>query len=207
MPTLKSSGAKTPAAAAIKQGEPQPTAAPTAAVNRPEPEPANPLAALANLTSNITLPSLPSLPKIDPTAGEPSRVAGPPAEIYRRIASGATRCWFAPWSPLKKSHIFHADADGIAKGGAVEVAVMVRDNAAPKPWGPRAFRVMLTADGEYTGIEVQNLSMNAETAAPMRADVFHWAQDGQECKLKPPPEETGPPPPPVKAAKAKVKKK
>jgi hypothetical protein len=165
-----------------------------------------------SLTDLAQLPKIPasaltniSLPTIDPTAGEPGRVSGPPAEIYRRIASGSARCWFAPRSPLKTTHIFHADADPPAKGGAVEAAVMVRDPAAPKPWGPRAFRVMLTADGDYTAIEVQNLSMSAEVASLMRADVFHWAQNGQQCKLKPPPEEAGPPPPPAKAAKVKKK--
>jgi hypothetical protein len=148
-----------------------------------------------------------SLPAIDTTAGEPGRVSGPPAEIYRLIASGSARCWFAPRSPLKTTHIFHADAEPPAKGGAVEVAVLVRDTAAPKPWGPRAFRALLTADGSYTSIEVQNLSMTAEVATQMRADVFHWAQGGQNCKLKPPPEEAGPPPPPSKAAKVKTVKR
>jgi hypothetical protein len=156
-----------------------------------------PAAALTNI----------SLPSIDPTAGEPSRVSGPPSEIYRLVASGSARCWFAPRSPLKATHIFHADAEPPAKGGAVEVAVLVRDTAAPKPWGPRAFRALLTADGGYTSIEVQNLSMTADVAAQMRADVFHWAQGGQNCKLKPPPEEAGPPPPPTKATKAKQVKK
>jgi hypothetical protein len=50
---------------------------------------------------------------------------------------------------------------------------------------------------------VQNLSMSDDLATKMRADVFHWAQAGTACKLKPPPEEMGPPLPPVKA---KVKK-
>lgn len=160
------------------------------------------------------LPKLPvaalttiSLPTIDPTAGEPGRVTGPPSEIYRRIAGGAARCWFAPRSPLKATHIFHADADSPSKGGAVEAAVMVRDLAAPKPWGPRAFRVLLSADGDYTGIDVQNISMATDVAALMRADVFHWAQNGAQCKLKPPPEEAGPPPPPTKAATSKLVKK
>jgi hypothetical protein len=156
-----------------------------------------PAAALSNI----------SLPTIDSTAGEPGRVIGPPSEIYRLIASGSARCWFAPRSPLKSTHIFHADAEPPAKGGAVEVAVLVRDSTAPKPWGPRAFRVLLTADGDYTAIDVQNLSMAAEVSSQMRADVFHWAQNGQQCKLKPPPEEAGPPPPPVKAAKVKAAKK
>ena len=155
----------------------------------------------------LTSISLPSLPAINATPGEPGRVSGPPSEIYRLIASGSARCWFAPRSPLKTTHIFHADAEPPAKGGAVEVAVLARDLTAPKPWGPRAFRVLLTADGDYTAIAVQNLSMSAEVAAQMRADVFHWAQDGRQCKLKPPPEEAGPPPPPVPAAKVKVAKK
>jgi hypothetical protein len=174
----------------------------------------------AGLTGGCSLPDLAQLPKlpaaaltdmalptIDPTAGEPGRVSGPPSEIYRRIAGGSARCWFAPRSPLKATHIFHADADSPSKGGAVEVAVLVKDLAAPKPWGPRAFRALLSADGDYTAIEVQNISMTAEVAAQMRADVFHWAQDGQKCQLKPPPEEAGPPPPPAKAAKGKLVKK
>ncbi len=84
---------------------------------------------------------------------------------------------------------------------------MVREQSAPKPWGPRAFRVLLRADGDFTSIDVQNLSMAAEIAAQMRADVFHWAQDGKNCKLKPLPEEAGPPPPPTKGTKVKSKPK
>jgi hypothetical protein len=171
-------------------------------------------AVLPGCSSLPELPKIPasaltniSLPTIEATPGEPGRVSGPPAEIYRLIASGSARCWFAPRSPIKATHIFHADAEPPAKGGAVEVAVMVRDLAAPKPWGPRAFRVILKADGDFTAIDVQNLSMTAEVAAQMRADVFHWAQDGKNCKLKPPPEEAGPPPPPKKAAKVKTAKK
>lgn len=148
-----------------------------------------------------------SLPKVTPVAGEPNQFDGSTTEIYGRIAAGAMRCWFAVNGQLKKSHIFHADAAPIAKGGAVEVNVLERDLVGPKPWGPKAFRITLSPASEQTTIAVENLKMPDAIAAQMRADVFQWGQGGTECKLKPiePPSPPPAPEPAKKKIKAKVK--
>lgn len=162
--------------------------------------------ATQSLKSTIEMPKLPTMPSM-PTAvaGEPGRVDGPSSDIYGLIASGALTCWFAANGQLKKSHIFHADADPLAKGGAVEIAVMERDVAGPRPWGARAFKVALAQSGEQTTIEIENSKMPDAIAVLMRADVYHWAQGGKDCKLKPA-EVVAAPPVPV-PAKKKVKPK
>jgi hypothetical protein len=147
--------------------------------------------------------SLPAMAKISSLPGEPARIDAGSAEVYGRIASGAMRCWFTANGQLKASHIFHADADPPAKGGAVEIVVQERDLAGPKPWGPRAFKVVLQASGEQTAIDVVNIRMREPTAGLMRADVFHWALGGRECGLKPIEVAAPPPVPPKKKPKPK----
>ncbi len=110
--------------------------------------------ATQSLTPTLEIPKLPSA-----LAGEPGRFDGRSADIYGLIASGALTCWFAANGQLKKSHIFHADADPQAKGGAVEIAVLERDLVGPKPWGPKAFKVALSQSGDQTTIEVDNLKL------------------------------------------------
>ena len=156
--------------------------------------------ATQSFKSTIELPKLPTA-----VAGEPGRVDGRSADVYGSIAGGALTCWFAANGQLKKSHIFYADADPQAKGGAVEIAVLERDMVGPKPWGAKAFKVALSQSGEQTTIEVDNLKMPETVAAQMRTDVFHWAQGGKDCRLKP--IETTPSSPEPVAAKKKLKAK
>lgn len=136
--------------------------------------------------------------------GEPSRVAGSPSTVYELIAAGANTCWFSPTGQLKKTHIFHADAESPAKGGAVDIAIQEHDVANAKPWGVRAFRIALKASDEQTVIEVENLKLPEPTAAQMRADVFNWAQGGKGCQLKPAAVEVAKPAAQNPAKKAKV---
>lgn len=145
-----------------------------------------------------------SLPKVAPVAGEPGRIDASTTEVYSRIAAGAMRCWFAVGGQIRASHIFHANADPAANGGIVEADVLERDMAGPKPWGAKAFKVMLAPSGEQTTIDIENIKMPEATAATMRADVFAWAQGDTNCKLKP----ADLPPPPVaeKSKKTKAKK-
>lgn len=161
------------------------------------------LVGCAAQTVTSALPAAVALPKmtIDDTPGEPNRVAGSPTEVYSQIARGANSCWFAATGQLKATHIFHADAEPSSRGGAVEIAVHVRDDQNGKSWGMRVFRVSLTPAGEQTAIDVQNYKIPEETAALMRADVFHWAAGGTSCKLKP--ADVVVPPPKAKPATTK----
>lgn len=165
---------------------------------------------LSTLTAGLTLAACAtqtitaSLPKIAPVAGEPSRFEGQTADIYGLIARGAMSCWFATNGQLKKTHIFHADAESPANGGAVEIAVLERELQGPKPWGAKAFKVELAQSGEQTTINVENLKMPEPIAVQMRADVFQWAQGRRECTLKPIEVAAPPPPEAPKKTKAKV---
>lgn len=142
--------------------------------------------------------------------GEPGRVSGTPLVVYGLIASGATNCWFAPTGQLKKTHVFHADADSPAKGGAAEIAVHERDVASGQTWGVRVFKIALKPASEQTDIEVENLKLAPAVSRLMRADVFDWAQGGKGCQFKPaevevrapPPAATVPKSPKARAAKA-----
>ncbi len=116
---------------------------------------------------------------------EPSQVAGTPADVYGLIASGAMSCWFAPTGQLKKTHVFHADAEPPTKGGAAEIAVHERDLANGQTWGSRVFKIALKPSGEQTELAVENLKLPKAVADAMRDDVFDWAQGGKGCKLKP----------------------
>ena len=159
------------------------------------------LAAAVVLPGCATQTITASLPTVVAAAGEPTRIDASTTEVYGRIAAGAMRCWFANYGQIKKSHIFHADADPLAKGGGVEVAVLERDLAGPKPWGAKAFKVLLAPSGEQTSIAVENLKMPEPMATPMRDDVFDWAQGGTGCRLKP-----SEPPSPAAEVPAKKKK-
>jgi hypothetical protein len=103
------------------------------------------------------------------------------AEAYTRIARGAMSCWFGTRGRLARSHLFHADADPPARGGAVEITIHERAFDQPKPLGYKAFRVSLKKGAEHTHIEVENLRLPDAVAQPMRSEVFAWAGGANGC--------------------------
>lgn len=154
------------------------------------------------------------------SAGELSQLPHSSAEIYSRIARGANRCWFGGQGRIAKTHIMHADADPPSSGGKVEIVIHERAVDQPKPWGYKAFRVLLTessgmgtATGGTTSIEVENAKFPDAEAQRMRAEVFHWVKGEEGCKADPaldrPVETTAAPPAaaPVKQAKGKARPK
>lgn len=149
-------------------------------------------------------------------AGESTRQPLPSAEVYSRIARGANACWFGARGRLSATHIFHADAAPSVSGGAVEIVVHERAVDQPKPWGYKAFRVVLTEsaglDGTPgaggTGIAVENARLPDAEAARMRAEVLQWAAGTEGCKADPaldkPTEVTPAPAPAGKAPRKKA---
>lgn len=97
-------------------------------------------------------------------------------------------------------------------GGAVDMVVHERAIDQPKPWGYKAFRVLLTESpgmdgtpgGGGTSIAVENSKMSAADAEIMRAEVFQWAGGTEGCKANPVAEK---PPEPVAAAPAAASKR
>lgn len=135
----------------------------------------------------------------------------PPTTVYSAIAQKALSCWMGPKGPFKSTHIFHADAASPTTGGQAEIVLHERDMTQPHPWGPRAFRIELVAEGGGTDTRVMmsNIKLPKDLAEAVRADVTDWAKGGDGCQaqvVRPPP-----PPDPVPAAvplpKAKAKGK
>ncbi len=165
------------------------------------------------VVSNLTVGSINS---------EPSRHALPSSEVYSRIARGANACWFGPRGRIGKTHLMHADAAPSMNGGAVELVVHERAVDQPKPWGFKAFRVLLTESagavgansggGGSTEIAVENSRIPDAEAARMRAEVFQWAAGTEGCKADPAldkpaePEVVAAPPAKAKTARKAVAK-
>jgi hypothetical protein len=165
------------------------------------------IAALAGCTSS----GLPVLP-VSPVAPEPSSlptaeekslvVPGSPTEIYAQLARGMNGCWFGATGPLRQSHIFHAEAEPLARGGEAEIVLQERDVTLRDQRGVRAYRVRIV--GEPPGSRVTAIAhkMPSQLVPAMGKDVEVWAKGGSGCQLA----ALLPPPPPPKAEKAPKKK-
>jgi hypothetical protein len=117
-------------------------------------------------------------------------VSGTPTEVYARVARGVLGCWFGAGGPLKASHVFQAEAEPPAKGGAAEIVIHERDTSFRDRRGTRAYRVAFAA--EMTGVRVGMTALKFETALAhtMAIDVQNWARGGTGCQLRalsPPP--------------------
>jgi hypothetical protein len=146
------------------------------------------------------LPNLPgaapiaNLPQI--SAGsigfEPAAVQAGSTEVYSRIARGANACWFGARGRLAKSHLLYADADPSASGGKVEIVVHERAVDQPRPWGFKAFRILLSestafdgSSGGNTSVSVENVRMSDDEATRMRKEIYRWAAGIEGCTSDP----------------------
>jgi hypothetical protein len=130
--------------------------------------------------SGQSLPSLPSLPDIA-AALSPSPVVGPPTDIYARVARGALTCWFGTGGPLKANYIYHAEAEPPEHGGKAEIVIHERDRTSENPRGVRAFRIVITPDGEASALTIENLQLPEPVAKAMEQDVRRWAAGAIGC--------------------------
>ena len=186
-------------------------------------------AAVAACTGGPGLPKLPTvsglieLPKVElpkleapKLIIEPSMINASSAEVYTRVARGAMACWFGAQGRLAGTHIFHADSAPAMNGGAVEIIVHERAVDQPKPWGYKAFRVLLAETTALDGssgsggtlITVENLRMPEAEAPRMRAEVFQWASGTEGCVElpgTPAPTAAAPAAPATAAPEAKVR--
>src|SRR5262245_34688712 len=79
-------------------------------------------------------------------------VSGTPTQVYALVARGALGCWFAPGGPLKASHVFRAEAEPPAKGGAAEILIHERDASFRDRRGVQAYRIAFAS--EIAGVRV-----------------------------------------------------
>lgn len=128
-------------------------------------------------------------------------VSGEPTEIYAVVARGALGCWMGADGPLKRSHIFQAEAAPPVRGGAAEISLHERDANLPDQRGVRAFRVSLSQTAGGTRVVVAAPKIQADFAQAMIRDVQAWAGHGQGCQLR-----AVAPPPPTPAPAPKVAK-
>jgi hypothetical protein len=146
---------------------------------------------------------LPKLPGAAPGSGlpqlavgsiglEPGSVQAGSTEVYARIARGANACWFGARGRLARSHVFFADAAPSASGGKVEIVIHERALDQPRPWGFKAFRILLSegttfdgSSGGNTSVLTENVRMQDEEAARMRREVIQWATGVEGCGPEP----------------------
>ena len=166
------------------------------------------VAAACSNASLLTLPPPPpGQPKAEVAANSQAPletaviVPGTPTGVYALVARGALGCWFGADGPLKPSHVFEAEAEPPAKGGAAEIVLYERDETLRDKRGARALRVAIASSSTSVRVGTTVIRMDPQTAQHMTKDVEVWARGGSGCQLR---AHMQPPPAPVQeAAKAK----
>ncbi|MEQ1647595.1 MAG: hypothetical protein ABL898_03325 [Hyphomicrobiaceae bacterium] len=136
----------------------------------------------------------PQLPQLSQATASLATVAsgtdiassGTPSAVYSVIAGKAMTCWFGPHGPLKSSHIFHADLSPPSeKGEIADIVLHERDLTQPTPRGARAYRILLTPNGDTaTHVEISNARLPDDLADALRTDVLDWTRGGTACKAQ-----------------------
>ena len=110
-------------------------------------------------------------------------VAGTPADVYVMVARGAMSCWFSPAGPLRRTHVFSADVDPPARGGAALISLHEKDQKAGDQRGARAYQVAMTTAPGGTQVAIATPKMAAEIAEAMKIDVKIWARGKPSCEV------------------------
>ncbi len=151
--------------------------------------------------------SVPAIPAPVQSAALPASdslvVSGAPTTVYAAVAQKALACWTGADGPLKPLYIFHAEAASPTTGGKAEIVLHERDTSQPHPWGARAFRVELSAEGGGTDtrLSLVNIKLPKDLEEAVRTDVGAWAEGRESCQVR----VVRPPPPPPQEVKAKPK--
>jgi hypothetical protein len=143
-------------------------------------------------TAACTSSSLPSLPPLQPAASgedpklEPAEqvsiVPGTPTEIYMLVARGVHRCWLGADGPLKLTHVFHAEAESPANGGAAEIVLHERDTTMRDERGSQALRVAFSAVPGGVRLAIALPRIEPQLGQPMARDILAWASGGTNCE-------------------------
>jgi hypothetical protein len=161
-----------------------------------------PAGSAPNETSAPAKPAAPAA--TDPEASVTTIMAkGTPTEVYELVARGVLGCWFGGGGPLKKSHVFHAEAAPPAEGGAAEIVLHERDASFRDQRGVRAFRVTIASAPIGAQVNIANIKMAPAVGSAMVKDAETWASGGAGCQLR----ALFPPPPTPAPDKGKAKAK
>ncbi|MDX2201895.1 MAG: hypothetical protein NW223_04040 [Hyphomicrobiaceae bacterium] len=127
-----------------------------------------------------------SIPKaVD--AGTPDAtyfVSASPTDAYAAVAQGALNCWFGANGPMKRSHVFHADANPPANGGGAEIVLLEKNATLTEMKGARAFRVAFVPSGAGTQVAVTRLKVDEAVGGALGRDVETWARGQTGCALR-----------------------
>ena len=102
-----------------------------------------------------------------------SNAVGETATVYARVARSARSCWFKRGGPIKKTHMFYAEASPQAEGGRAEISIRKRRKDG-KP-GEKAFIVSLVPSGGNTLYSTRNVSLEEKLSNRLMGDVKRWA--------------------------------
>lgn len=153
-----------------------------------------PVLALATAACTSSLPTLPPPAQPPPQADSAERseapaelvliVPGSPTDVYALVARGALRCWLGADGPLKPTHVFHAEAESPAKGGAAEMVLHERDETLRDKRGARAFRVSFAGEAADVRVTIAMPKMKQQLAQLMVKDVAAWIKGGADCEVR-----------------------
>jgi hypothetical protein len=111
-------------------------------------------------------------------------VSATPTATYAHVARGILGCWFGADGPLKATHVFHAEAQPPAEGGAAEIVVHERDVSLRDQRGVRAYRIGIAKEPAGARLVAAALKMEPRLARVMAKDVEVWAKGGTGCQLR-----------------------
>src|SRR5262249_44027241 len=111
-----------------------------------------------------------------------SIVPGTPTEAYSLVARGVHRCWLGPDGPLKPTHVFHAEAEPPAKGGAAEIVLKERCESRGERGGAQAFGIEFKSARAGGGVGRASLKREPQLGQLMPRDAAAWARGGTECE-------------------------
>jgi hypothetical protein len=117
-------------------------------------------------------------------------VTGTSTGVFTQVASAALGCWFGADGPLKASHVYRAEAEPPAKGGAAAIVIYERDTSTRDQRGLRAYQVSFTQEGAVVQVATKSIKMEPKLARAMASDVAGWVKGGNGCRLRalfPPP--------------------
>lgn len=107
-----------------------------------------------------------------------------PIDLYAQLARSANACWFGADGPLKKSHIFTAEAAPPSNGGHAHIILLERDVSVADQRGVRAFQIVMTPIATGSQVAIANARLSPEAALAMGRDVTAWSRGEASCMLR-----------------------
>jgi hypothetical protein len=120
--------------------------------------------------------------------------------VFTQVAHAALGCWFGASGPLRATHVYRAEAEPPAKGGAAVIVVHERDVSLRDQRGPRAYHISFNSEAAGVRVIATALKFDQPKAQAMARDVETWAKGGMGCQLR----ALYPPPAPSSAKTAKA---